>query len=124
MEPTATTDQVTVETGHARIDGIVADIPSASKAAVVGLDRPRGAGIPSASKAVVAVMDRRRGPLLRTILRTALTEREEAGPDDRALRLLIRRTSPAAPGSARGGPAVGSGRAGHTRAAMHRPTGK
>jgi hypothetical protein len=105
MEPTATTDQVTVETGHARIDGIVADMPSASKA-------------------VVAVMDRRRGPVLRTILRTALTEREDAGPDDRALRLLIRRTAPAARGSARGGPAVGNGRAGHTRAAMHRPTGK
>src|SRR3954447_12429043 len=105
MEPTAASDQVTVETGHARIDGILADMPSASKA-------------------VVAVMDRQRGPVLRTVLRTALAEREEAGPDDRALRLLVRRTAPAARGDARGGPAVGRGRTGHTRAAMHRPTGK
>src|SRR3954469_17192403 len=105
MEPTGTTDQVTVATAGARIDGILVDMPSATKA-------------------VVAVMDRQRGPVLRTVLRTALGEREEAGPDDRALRLLVRRTAPAARGSARGGPAVGSGRAGHTRAAMHRPTGK
>jgi hypothetical protein len=105
MEPTAASDQVTVETGHARIDGIVADMPSASKA-------------------VVAVMDRRRGPVLRTVLRTALAEREDAGPDDRALRLLVRRSAPAARGDARGGSPVGHGRAGHTRAAMHRPTGK
>jgi hypothetical protein len=105
MEPTGTTDQVTVETGSARIDGIVADMPSAAKA-------------------VVAVMDRQRGPVLRTVLRTALAEREEEGPDDRALRLLVRRSAPAARGGARGGPAVGHGRAGHTRAAMHRPTGK
>jgi len=105
MEPTASTDQVTVATSGARIDGIVAEMPSASKA-------------------VVAVMDRRRGPVLRTVLQTALTDRAEAGPDDRALRLLIRRTAPAARGGARGGPQVGRGRAGHTRAAMHRPTGK
>jgi hypothetical protein len=105
MEPTATTDQVTVATGSARIDGIVADLPSASKA-------------------VVAVMDRRRGPVLRTALRTALTDRETAGPDDRALRLLVRRTAPAARGGASGGAGVVRGRAGHTRAAMHRPTGK
>jgi hypothetical protein len=105
MEPTATTDQVTVATGGAPIDGIVAEMPSASKA-------------------VVAVMDRRRGPVLRTVLQTALTDRAEAGPDDRALRLLIRRTAPAARGGARGGSQVGHGRAGHTRAAMHRPTGK
>jgi len=105
MEQTSTTDQVTVATGSARIDGIVADMPSASKA-------------------VVAVMDRRRGPVLRTVLRTALTDREEAGPDDQALRLLVRRTAPAARGAARGDAGVGRGRAGHTRAAMHRPTGK
>src|SRR3954447_17156349 len=105
MEPTETTDQVTVVTGSARIDGIVVDLPSAAKA-------------------VAAVMDRQRRPLLRTVLRTALAEREEAGPDDRALRLLVRRTAPAARGDARGGPAVGRGRTGHTRAAMHRPTGK
>jgi hypothetical protein len=105
MEPTPASDQVTVETGSARIDGIVADLPSATKA-------------------VVAVMDRRRGPVLRTVLRSALAEREEEGPDDRALRLLVRRSAPAARGGARGGPAVGHGRAGHTRAAMHRTTGK
>jgi hypothetical protein len=105
MDSTAASDQVTVDTGRARIDGIVAEMPSASKA-------------------VVAVMDRRRGPVLRTVLRSALAEREEAGPDDRALRLLVRRSATAARGDARGGPAVGRGRAGHTRAAMHRPTGK
>ena len=105
MEPTGTTDQVTVLAGSARIDGIVADMPSAAKA-------------------VVAVMDRERGPVLRTVLRKALAEREEAGPHDRALRLLVRRTAPAARGGGRGGPAAGRGRAGHTRAATHRPTGK
>src|SRR3954465_12480825 len=105
MEPTETTDRVTVVTGSARIDGIVADLPSASKA-------------------VVAVMDRQRGPVLRTVLRTALTARGAAGPDDRALRLLVRRTAPAARGGARGGAGIGHGRAGHTRAAMHRPTRK
>jgi hypothetical protein len=105
MEQPGTTDQVTVATGSARIDGIVADMPSASKA-------------------VVAVMDRKRGPVLRTVLRTALTDRAEAGADDRALRLLVRRTAPAARGGARGGAGVAHGRAGHTRAAMHRPTGK
>jgi hypothetical protein len=105
MESTATTDQVTVAMGSARIDGIVADMPSASKA-------------------VVAVMDRKRGPVLRTVLRTALTDRPEAGADDGALRLLVRRMAPAAPGGARGVAGVGRGRAGHTRAAMHRPTGK
>jgi hypothetical protein len=105
MEQPGTTDQVTVATGSARIDGIVADMPSASKA-------------------VVAVMDRRRGPVLRTVLRAALTDRAEAGADDRALRLLVRRTAPAARGGARSGAGVGHGRAGHTRAAMHRPTGK
>src|SRR4051812_1637386 len=105
MEPTGTTDQVTVATGSARIDGIVADMPSASKA-------------------VVAVMDRKRGPVLRTVLRTALTDRPETGPDDQALRLLVRRTAPAARGGGRAGAGLGRGRAGHTRAAMHRPTGK
>jgi hypothetical protein len=105
MEQTGTTDQVTVATGRARIDGIVADMPSASKA-------------------VVAVMDRKRGPVLRTVQRTALTDRPEAGADDQALRLLVRRTTPAARGGARDGTGVGRGRAGHTRAAMHRPTGK
>jgi hypothetical protein len=105
MEPTDATDQVTVATGSARIDGILVDMPSASKA-------------------VVAVMDRRRGPVLRTVLQTALTDRAEAGGDDRALRLLARRTAPAERGGARGASGVGRGRAGHTRAAMHRPTGK
>src|SRR3954470_17840939 len=100
MEHTGTTDQVTVVTGSARLDGIVADMPSAAKA-------------------VVAVMDRKRGPVLRTALRTALTDRPEAGPDDQALRLLVRRTAPAARGGARGGTGVGRGRAGHTRAATH-----
>ena len=51
---------------------------------------------PSRSKVVVAVMDRARGPLFRTVHPRTLTERTEEGPDDRALRLLVRRTPPPA----------------------------
>jgi hypothetical protein len=105
MEPTDTTELVTVATGGPEIDGILVDLPSAAKA-------------------VVAVMDRERGPVLRTVQRSAVTERTEAGPDDRALRLLVRRTPPAARGGGRGEAGGARGRAGHTRAAMHRPTGK
>ena len=105
MEHIDVGDLVKVASGGPQIDGIVFDVPSASKV-------------------VVAVMDRSRGPVMRTVQRTALTDRAEAGPDDRALRLLLRRTPPAVHRSARGGAGPGLRRAGHTRAAMHRTTGK
>jgi hypothetical protein len=105
MEQIGIGDLVRVATGGPQIDGIVVDTPSDSKV-------------------VVAVMDRVRGPVLRTVRRTTVVERTEAGPDDRALQLLVRRTPPAARGAARGGAGAGSRRAGHTRAATHRTTGR
>src|SRR3954467_1962991 len=105
MEQIAAGDLVKVDTAGPRIDGIVFEVPSASKV-------------------VVAVMDRGRGPVMRTVHRTALTERAEAGPDDRALRLLVRRTPSAVHAAARGGSGPGQRRAGHKRAAWHRTTGK
>jgi hypothetical protein len=96
---------VKVADGAAELDGIVFDTPSNSKA-------------------VVAVVDPSRGPLFRTVHPNTLTERAEAGPNDHALRLLIRRTPPpshGAPGStARGG----QRRSGFTRGTSHRPTGR
>jgi len=79
---------------------------------------------PSRSKVVVAVMDPARGPLFRTVHPRTLTERTEEGPDDRALRLLVRRTPPPARGTVSGGSASGRGTPGHVRQAMHRTTGK
>lgn len=79
---------------------------------------------PSAAKAVVAVVDRARGPVFRTVHPRTLSERTAEGADDRALRLLIRRTPPPTRGGARGAAAGGQGRSGHARAAMHRTTGK
>jgi hypothetical protein len=80
--------------------------------------------VPSRSKAVVAVMDASRGPLFRTVHPDTLTERSDEGPDDRALRLLIRRT----PGARTAAVAEGSTKRredpGHTRGAAHRPTGR
>jgi hypothetical protein len=80
--------------------------------------------LPSKSKVVVAVVDPARGPVFRTVPADTLAERAEEGPADRALRLLIKRTPPPVHGAARGGAGVGRGRAGHTRATMHRTTGK
>jgi len=96
---------VKVAGGGPQLDGIVFDTPSRSKV-------------------VVAVVDPMRGPGFRTVHPNTLTERTEAGPDDAALRLLVRRTPPPARGAARNGAGVGRGRAAHTRAAMHRTTGK
>jgi len=80
---------------------------------------------PSRSKVTVAVMDPARGPQFRTVHPDTLTPRTEAGPDDRALSLLIRRTwRPTQGGSAPGGAAATRGQDGHTRAAGHRTTGK
>lgn len=79
---------------------------------------------PSSSKVVVAVMDPVRGPMFRTVNPEALTEREEDGPHDRALRLLMRRTPPPVRGAARGEGVGGRGRSGYQRGAAHRPTGR
>jgi hypothetical protein len=106
MERTSDSELVTVADGGRELDGIVFDAPSRSKV-------------------TVAVMDPARGPQLRTVHPDTLTERTEAGPDDRALSLLIRRTwRPARGGSAPGGASATRGQDGHTRAAMHRTTGK
>src|SRR4051794_5461634 len=105
MEEIAAGDLVKVATTGPQIDGIVFDVPSASKV-------------------VVAVMDRGRGPLMRTLSRAALTDRAGEGPDARELRLLVRRTPPPVHAAARGGSGPGQRRAGYKRAAMHRTTGK
>jgi len=106
METTDTGDLVKVKTAGPDVDGIVVEVLKSSKV-------------------VVAVIDRVKGPVLRTVPEDALAERTEGGADDRALQLLVRRSSHASRGTARGGSGSGmSGRAGHTRAAMHRTTGK
>lgn len=105
MEQPAAGDLVTIATAGPALDGIVVETPSAAKA-------------------VVAMMDRKRGPVLRTVDRATLSLREDAGADDRALQLLIKRTPRSSGAGARGGAGPVSGRTGHTRAAMHRTTGK
>jgi hypothetical protein len=105
MEPTSAGELVKVADGGPELDGIVFDTPSRSKV-------------------MVAVVDPARGPVFRVVHPSTLTERTEEGPDDRALRLLVRRTPLPVRGAARGGAGAGRGRAGHTRAAMHRPTGR
>jgi hypothetical protein len=105
MEATSAGELVKVGGGGPERDGIVFDTPSRSKV-------------------VVAVVDPDRGPVLRTVHLKTLSERTEEGPDDRALSLLVRRTPPPARGAARGGVGAGQGRAGYTRGATHRPTGK
>jgi hypothetical protein len=79
---------------------------------------------PSKSKVIVAVVDPRRGPVFRTVHRDALTERTEDGPNDTALALLVKRTPPPVGGHADGAGGSRQGRSGHSRAAMHRTTGK
>jgi len=105
MESTSPGDLVTVAGDGPKVDGIVFDAPSPTKV-------------------VVAVVDRGRGPGFRTVHPRTLSERPAEGAHDRALRLLIRRTPPPARGGARGGSGAGQGRSGHTRATMHRTTGK
>jgi hypothetical protein len=105
MEQTDAGDLVRVTAGKREIDGIVFDATGGAKV-------------------IVAIVDRERGPVLRTVELDALSERTEAGPDDHALRMLIRRTPHSTRGGARGGSGPGAARAGHQRAAMHRTTGK
>lgn len=96
---------VKVAGGGPELDGIVFDTPSREKV-------------------VVAVIDPARGPGFRSVHPRTLTARADAGPQDAALERLIRRTP--APAGRRAGGAAGAerGRAGHTREAMHRATGK
>lgn len=95
-----------VAVGRREIDGIVFDVSGGAKV-------------------VVALVDRERGPVMRTVELKDLTERTEAGPDDRALQMAIRRTpGGGGRGAARGGAGAGQARAGHQRASMHRTTGK
>jgi hypothetical protein len=105
MDQTGAGELVKVAAGGPELDGIVFDTPSRTKV-------------------VVAVVDAGRGPVFRTVHPRTLTERTEEGPNDRALRLLIRRTPSPVHGTAGGGTAAGRANAGHTRAAMHRTTGK
>jgi len=105
MEQTRTGDLVTLTSDGPKLDAIVFDVPSRAKV-------------------VVAVMDPGRGPVFRTVHPDVLGERAEQGSDDKALRMLIRRTPAPAHGAARDGAGLGHGRAGHSRGAMHRTTGK
>ena len=105
MEPLTAGQLVKVTGGGPDLDGIVFDIPSSSKV-------------------VVAVVDPARGPVLRTVPPQALAERTEEGADDHALHALIRRTPHPVQGGARAGAGPVAARAGHSRAAMHRTTGK
>ena len=79
---------------------------------------------PSRLKVVVAVIDPSRGPGFRTVNPGTLAEREQEGPDDQALRSLIRRTQPAVRGSGRDGLNARKGAAGFSRGASHRTTGR
>jgi hypothetical protein len=105
MESVSVGGLVKVAVGGPELDGIVFDIPSRSKV-------------------IVAIVDRGRGPVMRAVHPDALTERAEEGPDDRALRLLVRRTPLPARGNAGGSTATGRGSRGHTRGTMHRTTGR
>jgi hypothetical protein len=105
MEASSTGELVKVATGGPQLDGIVFDTPSRTKV-------------------VVAVVDPRRGPVLRTVHPRTLSERTEEGPDDRALQLLVRRTTPPVRGASGARTASGRGNPGHTRTAGHRTTGK
>lgn len=105
MESPAIGALVTVAGEHAETDGIVFDTPSRSKT-------------------VVAVMDTARGPVFRSVHPNTLTERENEGPTDKALRLLMRRTPSPTKGNPRAGSTQGHGSSGHTRATAHRATGK
>ena len=105
MEMTAVGELVKVAGAGPVVDGIVFDTPSRTKV-------------------VVAVVDPDRGPGFRTVHPKTLTQREQEGPDDRALRLLVRRTPAPVHGAARGTVAGRQGRSGFQRGAAHRPTGK
>jgi hypothetical protein len=101
MATTAEGDLVNVTTDREPVEGIVFETPSAKKV-------------------VVVVADPTRGPVFRTVHPKALSARATESADDRALRLLIRRTPRPdhRPGCV--GSSAGFGRAGHSRGATHR----
>jgi hypothetical protein len=105
MDSPRPSDRVTVASGGPVLDGIVFDTPSSSKV-------------------VVAVVEPGHGPVFRTVHPDTLTERDGDGPQDQALRFLIRRTPSPVQGAVRGVGPGGHGRAAHTRGATHRPTGR
>jgi hypothetical protein len=106
MESVAIGDLVTVAGTGPTVDGLVFDTPSRTKV-------------------VVAVVDKARGPVFRTVHPDTLTEREAEGPDDPALRSLVRRTPAPAHGGGRAGSSGRKGSAGgFTRGPAHRPTGR
>src|SRR3954454_339533 len=105
MEDVLPGELVKVATGGPELDGIVFDTPSRSKV-------------------VVAVIDPGRGPVMRTFDAGALSERTEEGPQEKALRALVRRTPPPAPGGSRGGVRGAGARPGPWRGAAHEATGK
>jgi hypothetical protein len=80
--------------------------------------------VPSFMKVVVAVPDSEHGAVFRTVHRKTLTERENAGADDDAMRRVIRQTPWSVRGGPRGGNGPGQGQRGHARSTMHRTTGK
>ena len=102
--------------------------PEIGSLVTVGGERSETDGIvfdtPSRSKTVVAVMDAAKGPVFRSVHPRTLTERENEGPADRALRLLMRRTPSTTKGNPRAGSTQGHGSSGHARATAHRTTGK
>jgi len=79
--------------------------------------------VPSLIKVEVAVEEAERGPVFRTVHPKALTPRDEPGPSDDALRKLIHRSGGTGHADTGGG-GSGQGRRAHTRAAMHRTTGR
>ena len=105
MDALATGDLVTVKGERRDLDAIVYTVPSRTKV-------------------VVAVVNPGRGPIFRTVNPKELTERTAEGPDDAAMRLLMRRTPPSSRGSARAAGAGAKGAAGFSRGAAHRPTGR
>ncbi len=105
MEPITPGELVTVTDGSAQLDGIVFDTPSSSKV-------------------VVAVVDPTRGPRMRTVNPNTLSERVEEGADDRALRLLIRRTAPVTHDATRAATSGKQRHSGYQRGTAHRPTGR
>jgi hypothetical protein len=105
VKPASVGELVKVAHGSSQLDAIVFDTPSSSKV-------------------IVAVVDPTRGPLFRTVNANIVTARAEEGPNDRALRLLVRRTPLPAHDGARGATRGGQRRSGYKRGAAHRPTGR
>jgi hypothetical protein len=106
MESVAIGDLVRVSGTGPELDGLVFDTPSRTKV-------------------VVAVIDKAKGPVFRTVHPEVLTEREAEGPDDAALRSLVRRTPAPSHGGGRGGSVGRKGSSGgFSRGPAHRPTGR